>query len=80
MKVFTLENKPYNLVGHRKKTVVFLAFIEEPFEVQTQEGPMVIGPDTVDDWEDGYYIAYPEDGSKPYAISPSFVRNNYVAV
>ena len=80
MITFTLENKPDNLVAHRKKTTVLLAFIEEPFEVETQEGAMVIGPETVDDWEDGYYVAYPDDGSKPYSISPSFVRNNYVPV
>lgn len=80
MKKYTLENRPGNLKAHRKKTTVLLAFVEEPFEVETQEGPMVVGPDSVDDWDHGYYIAYPDDGSKPYAISPSFVRNNYVEV
>jgi hypothetical protein len=80
MQTFSLDHKPENLVAHRKKTTVLLAFISEPFEVETQEGPMRIAPDTVDDWEDGYFIAYPDDGSKPYSIAPSFVRNNYVEV
>lgn len=78
MKTFTLDNRPDNLQTHRKKTTVDLAFIKEPFCVETHEGPMRIGPETVDDWEGGYYVSYPDDGSKPYSISPSFVRNNYV--
>lgn len=77
---FSLENKPDHLVAHRKKTTVLLAFVEEPFVVETQEGTMKIGPDTVDDWDNGYYVAYPDDGSKPYPIAPSFVRNNYVEI
>ena len=80
MKTFSLENKPENLVAHRKKTVVLLAFVEEPFAVETQEGTMKVGPDTVDHWENGYYVAYPDDGSKPYTISPLFVSNNYVEI
>ena len=80
MKTFSLTHRPDALTPHRKKTLVRLAFIDEPFTVETQEGPMKIGPDTVDDWDGGYYIAYPDDGSKPYSISPSFVRENYVEV
>jgi hypothetical protein len=38
---------------------------------------MKIGPDTVDDWDGGYYIAIPSDGSKLYSIAPRFVRDNY---
>jgi len=34
----------------------------------------------MDDWDNGYYIAYPDDGSKPYAISPAYVRQNYELV
>ena len=77
-KLFTINNKPENTPSYRKETKVQLIFVAEPFEVETQEGVIKIGPDTVDDWENGYYVAYPEDGSKPYAISPSFVRENYV--
>lgn len=80
METYTLDNKPNNLGTYRKKTTVDLAFIEEPFYVETQEGLMEISPKTVDDWEDGYYLSYPEDGSKPYSISPSFVRNNYLRI
>ena len=79
MEKFDIENKsptrPY-----RKKTTVELAFINEPLKVDTQEGEMVISPETVDDWDDGYYFAYPDDGSKPYTISPAYVRQNYEAV
>ena len=79
MKTFSLENRPQTR-SYRKKTPVELAHINEPFAVDTQEGEMVISPETVDDWDDGYYIAYPDDGSKPYAISPAYVRQNYEAV
>jgi hypothetical protein len=79
MRKFDLENKPRTQL-YRKKTTVELAFITEPFEVDTQEGEMLISPETVDDWDDGYYIAYTHDGSKPYAISRAFVRQNYEPV
>lgn len=79
MKCFTLRNKPDTRTA-RKKTTVDLAFISEPFEVDTQEGIMLISPETVNEWENGYFVAYPDDGSKPYSISPSFVRGNYVPV
>ena len=79
MKKFDLENKPPT-AHYGKKTTVELAHIKEPFKVDTQEGEMSISPETVDDWDDGYYIAYPKDGSKPYAISPAFVRQNYESV
>ena len=77
---FSLGNRPTTLVKSRKKTTVGLAFIKEPFDVETQEGLMHIGPDAVDDWDGGYYVAYPDDGSKPYAIAPGFVRANYEPV
>lgn len=80
MKTFSLTNPPVDLKPHHKKSVVRLCFISEPFTVDTQEGPMVISPETVDDWDGGYFIAYPEDGSKPYSIAPAYVRNNYVEV
>ena len=76
---YTLKNKPtFSLLPMIKKTIVELAYIKEPFEVETQEGLMTISPETVEDWEDGYYLAYPEDGSKPYSISPKYVRDNYI--
>lgn len=77
MQLFSIDNKP-TTVPHRKKTTVGLLWCDEPFEVHTQEGPMLISPETVDDWDHGYWVAYPDDGSKPYAISPGFVRDNYV--
>lgn len=77
MRLFDLTNKP-DTKSYRKTAITQLAFITEPFLVETQEGLMTIGPDTVDDWDGGYYIAYPSDGSKPYSISPKFVHENYV--
>lgn len=74
---FDLNSKP-TTTPHRKRTTVDLAFVDEPFTVETQEGVMTISPDTVDDWDGGYYLAYPSDGSKPYSIAPKFVRDNYV--
>ena len=79
MEKFDLENKPQTR-PYRKKSTVELARMNDPFKIDTQEGEMVISPETVDDWDDGYYIAYPDDGSKPYAISPSYVRQNYEPV
>lgn len=73
---YTLTNRPETR-EYRRKTTVRLAFVTEPFTVETQEGVMTISPQTVDDWEGGYYIAYPSDGSKPYSIAPRYVRDNY---
>ena len=75
--MFSLDHEPARLLPYRKKMRTFLAFLKEPFKVDTQEGPRSIGPETVDDWDGGYYIAYPGNGSKPYAVSPKFVRDNY---
>jgi hypothetical protein len=80
MQIFSLENKPETIPYYRKKTTVQLLFVAYPFQVETQEGVMTISPQTVDDWDGGYYVAYPDDGSPPYSISPSFVRNNYERV
>jgi peptidoglycan hydrolase-like protein with peptidoglycan-binding domain len=74
---YSLASKPPDLPWFRKKTRVQLLFVSEPFEIETQEGLMRIHPDTVDDWDDGYYIAFPDDGSKPYGIAPAYVRANY---
>lgn len=77
MQEFTIDLKPNGMRRHRKKTTIQLSFRTEPFVVETQEGSLTISPDTVDDWANGYFVAYPDDGSKPYAISPQFVRENY---
>ena len=74
---FSLDDKPADIPFFRKKSRVQLLFVTEPFEVETQEGVMRIGPDTVDDWDRGYYVAFPDDGSKPYSISPAYVQANY---
>lgn len=78
MERFSLENRPEGLRPYRKALTVELVFVTTPFYVDTQEGLMRIASDTVDDWDGGYYVAYPSDGTKPYSISPSFVRKNYV--
>lgn len=79
MQRFSLENKP-ETAPYRKTGLTELAFSSEPFVVETQEGDMVISPETTDDWDGGYYVAFPADGSKPYSIAPSFVRDNYEQV
>lgn len=79
MRHYSLANKPETR-PYRKRATVELAFITEPFTVETQEGVLTVSPETVDNWEGGYYLAYPSDGSKPYCISPKFVRENYEPV
>lgn len=74
---YSLASKPAGLPWFRKTTRVQLLQVTEPFEVETQEGVLLIAPDTVDDWDDGYFVAYPDDGTKPYAIAPAYVRANY---
>ena len=80
MERYTLKNKPKGLMTMRKKTKVRATIVHEPFQVETQEGLMKICPETVDDWDNGYYLVYPEDGSKPYTWSPKFARENYEVV
>lgn len=80
MKTYSLKNRPdpNNMTVMLKKGTIAVKFIKEPFIVETEEGALEISPETTDNWEDGYYIAYPWDGRKPYAISPSFIKANYV--
>ncbi len=77
---FSLEHQPGVMNEYRKTATVNMVLISIPFSVETQEGMMKISKDTVDDWDDGYYVAYPGDGSKPYAISPKFVKDNYTLI
>ena len=79
MKRFDLTNKP-NAKTMRKTATIDAAFTDTPFEVETQEGVLTISPSTVDDWDGGYYVAYPSDGTKPYPISPKFIGENYIEV
>jgi hypothetical protein len=74
--LYTLDNKPARLETYRKKSKAEAIFITEPFEVETQEGRVTIGPDTVDGWDGGYWLVYPDDGSKPYTWAPSFKDKN----
>jgi hypothetical protein len=76
---FTINHLPpaEDMRTMQKTATIDVAFVPEPFEVETQEGVLYIHPENVEDWDDGYYVAYPSDGSKPYAISPSFIRENY---
>jgi hypothetical protein len=45
MRNFELENKPPTRL-YRKKSTMELAFINDPFEIDTQEGEMSISPET----------------------------------
>jgi len=80
MKTFSLENRPSNTTTFRKKALAHAVFITEPFIAQTQEGPIEYSPATCENWEGGYWLVYPDDGSKPYGWSPKFCRENMVAV
>ena len=75
---YTLENRPDDLTEYRKTATVFLLWVAEPFEIMTQEGCIGFGPDDCDNWDGGYFVAYPSDGSKPYGISKSFAEKNYI--
>lgn len=81
MQQFSLENRPdAKFMEMRKTATIHVAHITDPFVVETREGEMEISPEQCDDWDNGYWIAYPADGSKPYAISPEFMGKNYVNV
>ena len=75
---YSLENRPKEFREYLKRTKVRMSFITEPFMVETQEGLMTISPTTVDGWDGGYFIAYPGDGSKPYAIATKHVLDDYI--
>ena len=77
MQVFTLENKPANMDSYRKTSTVQLHWVDEPFVVEMREGWKKVTPDTVADWDGGYYVAYPDDGSKAYPVSKAFADGNY---
>lgn len=79
MKTYDLGNEPGNTTEMRKTATIRVIFIEKAFRVDTQEGVMEIGP-TLMDWDGGYYLVYPSDGTKPYSISSSFMRDNYTEV
>lgn len=80
MQIFTLENKPEGMARFRKKSTAEALFITEPFKVETQEGVVEISPETVDGWDGGYWLVYPDDGSKPYTWAPLFKERNMEVV
>ena len=70
-------NKPTDLDRYTKTATIELQWMDEPFTVRTLEGTTHdVGPET-EEWEEGYWIAWPDDGTDPYPIAPSFVRGNY---
>lgn len=77
MKTYSLYQKPVVSGKAKKSAAIFVTHMVEPFQVETQEGLLTYGPDTCDDWGEGYMLSYPEDGSKPYAMSKNFFDNNY---
>ena len=78
MTKYSLENRPQNRLNPaRKKALIYAVLMTEPFLVETQEGVLEYSPVTCDDWGEGYILAYPEDGSKPYAMSKTFFDSNY---
>lgn len=75
----TIDDRPESLPEFRKTGTVSLQWLNQPFTIETQEGPMTID-ETTAGWEDGYWVSWPSDGTMPYAISPAFVRENYEPV
>jgi len=81
MPIFSLDARPEDEgVECRKLTTITVYFLDQPFVVETAEGSLTVSPETVDDWEDGYFVVYPADGSKPYAMSKRFLKANYEPV
>lgn len=79
MNTYSLTNKPQGpAFSLKKKTFIRAVFLREPFSVETQEGTLLISPETCKDWDEGYWLAYPSDGSEPYAISPGYMSDNYI--
>lgn len=74
---YSLENKPKIMKKFKKKSTIEAVFVSVPFQIVGQEGVQYIAPDTVDDWAGGYYVAYPDDHSKPYPISKKYMEDNY---
>lgn len=77
MQVYSLTSKPEVTHEMRKTSTIHVAWVNQAFIIRTQEEKIIIDEDT-DGWDGGYYIAYPSDGSEPYAISRSFIESNYV--
>jgi hypothetical protein len=73
-----LDERPDSLPQFRKTGTVSLQWLAEPFVVDTEEGEIAIDQST-DGWDGGYWVSWPSDGTKPYAISPAFVAANYEA-
>ena len=81
MPIFSLDARPEDEgVECRKLTTITVYWLDQPFVVETGEGSLTVSPGTVDDWEDGYFVVYPADGSKPYAMSKRFLKANYEPV
>ncbi len=78
MRFYNKTERPDELTEYTKRTAIRAAFLTEPFALDTQEGVMTFD-ETHDGWQRGYWIAYPDDGSEPYAISSTFMAANYVA-
>lgn len=77
MQTFSLENQPEGLKTARKTAAINAIHMKEPFKADTQEGVLEYGPETCDDWGEGYVLSFPDDGSKPYAMSKTFFDGNY---
>lgn len=91
LKRYTLNDRPHPSEQSgpmRKKTTVVAWFISEPFQVDTQEGIMILSDETCDDFSGvyagepyrGYFLLYPSDGTKPYTNSVPFFLPNYTPV
>lgn len=76
--MITPADRPAELPRFRKVATSSFEWRSTPFDVTTKEGVLHIGPDTPE-WEDGYWVAWPDDGD-PYPVSPKYFRENYEPV
>lgn len=68
------------LTEFRKTATTFLQWIDQPTRVHTLEGSPFVVDENLPEWEGGYWVSWPTDGSDPYPVSPRFVRDNMVEV
>lgn len=81
MRHITAEDRPPpdspDLQHYRKTATTYLQHITSPVTIQTMEGTTYAIDETSKHWDSGYFISWPTDGSDPYPVAPSFVRDNY---
>ena len=79
-RIISAHDRPAELTEWRKTATTFLEWVDEPFQVTTMEGSSYVIDESAEHWENGYWVSWPTDGTDPYPVAPSFVRENYEPV